>query len=703
MRKPLITLPLLLVCGLNITAQNQSADTLSENRSRLLNEVVVSAKKVNIREEGMNYTISNIQGSDLADAGTILDMMAWTPGLSLDSSRNIQVFGVSGTPLVYINGVKVSDKEKLELLSSNTVKKVEVIREPGAEYPSGTTSVIKITTTVPLKDIVNANLIESANQRRRFSNRITANMFGSFGKFDFLASGGYYKGNGKQSSLATESIYAKDETLLRDVSTSQTDLIDTSRWNWLAGATYHLSKEDEIQVEYSGNTSTRHRDFISEITSIANGASQQTDFDSRNRSTPDNHTLLANYTHSFSASTLNVNATYNLKKSDNLERVFLMPEIIENENNRSNSTYKMWTFQSDYSWKFRKRDRQTIGVYFGRSENESKADYTLMGVQNVNGSVTWGEFFYSSYWEFKGYGITPGVRIRQEKQESSSSIDSENTHNSKSYFNIVPQLSIYHRFTKKFAMNVFYKYSYSLPSFSDLSPAVTLSNLIYYKTGNPDLKIPRRHNLAMVFNLPSFTVITEYTSLRNSIEEITTPIEGTEYFLERPVNMNGNYYITLRGNYSLNIRNKFRLYAGASVQQTHTEFHYLDNLQKRNKIFTMASLNASYSLRPNLSFFMSTLYTSPQLVGNTNMGYTCNISFGGNLSLMKSKLSLRLAVDDILARSVTPSWKEYSPNLYRTRINRYDTRGVSLTATYKFTLAKKKYSELDNADDYDRM
>ena len=295
----------------------------------------------------MNYTISNIQGSDLADAGTILDMMAWTPGLSLDSSRNIQVFGVSGTPLVYVNGVKVSDKEKLELLSSNTVKKVEVIRQPGAEYPSGTTSVIKITTTVPLKDIVNANLIESANQRRRFSNRITANMFGSFGKFDFLASGGFYKGNGRQSSLATESIYAKDETLLRDVSTSQTDLIDTSRWNWLAGATYHLSKEDEIQVEYSGNTATRHRDFISEITSIANGASEQTDFDSRNRSTPDNHTLLANYTHSFSASTLNVNATYNLKKSDNLERVFLMPEIIQNEKNRSNSTYKMWTFQSD--------------------------------------------------------------------------------------------------------------------------------------------------------------------------------------------------------------------------------------------------------------------------------------------------------------------------------------------------------------------
>ena len=72
-----------------------------EYSTHLLNEVVVTAQKVKIQEEGLNYTISNIQGSDLSDAGTILDMMAWVPGLSLDAAKNIQVFGVSGTPLVW--------------------------------------------------------------------------------------------------------------------------------------------------------------------------------------------------------------------------------------------------------------------------------------------------------------------------------------------------------------------------------------------------------------------------------------------------------------------------------------------------------------------------------------------------------------------------------------------------------------------------
>lgn len=247
MYRLLIEIIAVFACSVCVIAQE--SDTLS------LKELVVTAQKVKIQEEGLNYTISNIQGSDLADAGTLLDMMAWVPGVSLDAAERIRVFGVTGEPLVYINGIKVTDKSKLTQLSSNMVRKIEVIRAPGAEYPVGTSSVVKITTTVPLKDVLNANLIERANQRRRFSNRITTNAFGSFGKFDFLASVGYSNGNSRQSSTATESIFAKDGSQLRDVCTDQKDLIRTSRWNWLAGATCHLSANDEIQIEYSGNFS----------------------------------------------------------------------------------------------------------------------------------------------------------------------------------------------------------------------------------------------------------------------------------------------------------------------------------------------------------------------------------------------------------------------------------------------------------------
>lgn len=694
----------LFACAVNLGAQTKSGQSRpSGSDTTMLNEIVVTDKKVQVRHDGMNFTVSNIQGSTLADAGSMLDMMAWVPGLSLDAADNIRVFGVSGSPLVYINGVKVTDMKKLLSLPSNMVKKIEVIRSPGAEYPAGTGSVLRITTAVPLKDIVNGTLVERANQRHRYSNRVTASAFGSFGKFDFLASAGYNLGNIRQSSTATESIYANDGSLLRDVSTFQKDLVHTSRWSWLAGTTYHPSENDEISIEYSGNTASRRRDFVSELTAVAGGIADLTHYDSRNSSSPVSHTVLANYAHEFVRSSLNIAATYNYKRSDNNEGIYLMPENILSETNLDRTSYSMWTLQGDYSWKFMKKDRQSIGLYGGRADNKSDADYTSMGRQVVTGSVSWGEFYYSSYWEFNGYGITPGVRVRYERQESKSLIDGTRSVFGKTYFNVVPQLSIYHRFSKKLAMNLYYKYGYSLPGFSELSPAVTLSDLIYYSTGNPDLKVPRRHNVALVFNLPSFNIVAEYTSLRNKIVEITTPVEKSEYFLKRPVNMAGNYYLTLTASYSLNAANKFRLYASALVRRTHTEYYYLDRIQKKNKFFTMLSLNADYSILPDLGVFVTVNYASPQLVDNMDVGHTCDISFGGNLRLLQSRLSLRLAVNDILARSVTPYWSEYSPNLYRTRRNRYDTRGVTLTATYRFTLAKKKYYELDNADDYDRM
>jgi len=672
-------------------------------KTEFLNEVVVVGKKVVVREEGLNYTVSNIQGSDLADAGTILDMMAWVPGTSLGPNDDIQVFGTNGTPLIYINDVKVTDKSKLTALSSNMVKKIEVIREPDARYPVGTSSVIRITTAVPLKDVLNANVIERATQSRRFRNYLSGNVFGTFGKFDILASLGWNNSDSRQSAVYTEDIYSKDGGLMRGISTDEKDYVHSRRWEWMAGVAYRPASADVIQIEYSGSSEKLRRDFVNARTTVTPDAAVSTDFDSRNDSRPDKHSLLGSYTHEFSKSTLKFLATYNRRVSDSHEKVYLMPENELDQINETRSTSEMWTVQGDYSWSFRDGDSQSAGLYGGKSTNTSFSDYSFTGQQNVKSSVEWGEAFVSSKWDISGYGLTVGLRARYEHQESNSVIDGRNTDYDNSYLNVVPNISLYHRFSKKLALNLNYRYTYSLPTFSELSPAITLDDLIYYRTGNPDLKIPRRHYLALVFNLPSVMLAAEYFGYKNRIVEVTTPVADTEYFLTRPENMSGNYTLGLQASYSKNFTNRLRLYASLNLKHSHSEYIHVDELVKRDKLSAMAYLNVSYNILPNLSVFGTTWYSSPQLYQNINVGYSCNLSFGGNISLLKSGLSLRLAVNDILARSVTPWWTSYSPNLYSTRRNYYDTRNVSLTVTYRFSLAKKKYSELDNADDYDRM
>jgi len=66
----------------NLGAQEASTkSSTSDSDTTMLNEIVVTDKKVQVRHDGMNFIVSNIQGSTLADAGSMLDMMAWVPGL----------------------------------------------------------------------------------------------------------------------------------------------------------------------------------------------------------------------------------------------------------------------------------------------------------------------------------------------------------------------------------------------------------------------------------------------------------------------------------------------------------------------------------------------------------------------------------------------------------------------------------------------
>ena len=668
-----------------------------------LQELVVEGKKVTIEEQGRNMTISNIKGSDLGAAGTILDMMAWTPGVMLDPNEQVKVIGSDGSPLIYINGIKQSDNTKLQLLASTMVKKIEIIRDPGSEYPTGTSCVIKITTSVPLKDIIGGSVIDQMTQRSRFSNNTTGNAFGSAGKFDFLASVGYSFGNSLQSASSTETIISKSGEILRDIATEHRDDIHSHRWSWMAGTTYHITKSDELSIEYSGTKSDLNRTFTNDRVTKVDGDATNVSFDSRNHGTGDKHTLLGTYIHEFDNSTLTVNANYNLRNSNSDEEVLLLPDGIHNQTNLKDSRSDLWTVQGDYAWSFKGKDKQSAGVYGGRSSNRSNNDYTFTGHQIVNSSVGWAEMYYSSRFELFKYAITLGVRGRYEKQSSVSNLNGSNEKYAKDYFNVVPNISIWHRFTKNFGMNVLYKYGYSLPSFSQLRPSMELNDLIFYETGNPELKIPRNHYLALVFNIKRLQLCAEYRYYRNQIMDITTPIDGTDYFLVMPINMSGCYNVGFEASYNLSIGKKFRLYAFGNVNRVHTEYLYADELVRRNHISTSIYINGSYNIRSNFSVFATAGYWSPRLFDNTHSDASCNISFGGNLSVMKSKLNLRLAVNDLLKRSVTPGWTSYSPNLMQSRINRYDTRGVTLTLTYRFAVRRQNYSKLDNADDYDRL
>ena len=111
--------------------------------SKVLGEVVVksSLPKTILKNGGMTTTVA---GSVLEKAGTMEHLLDRIPNVSAQNG-NIKVFG-RGEPIIYINGRQMRDRSELDRLSSDNIKSVEVIANPGARYAASTKAVIRITT-----------------------------------------------------------------------------------------------------------------------------------------------------------------------------------------------------------------------------------------------------------------------------------------------------------------------------------------------------------------------------------------------------------------------------------------------------------------------------------------------------------------------------------------------------------------------------
>ena len=114
--------------------------------AQMLGEVVVKADLPKVRIKG-DAQVTTVQGSILEQAGTGNDLLNKLPGVSADEGT-VNVFG-SGTAEIYINGRKMRDASELDQLESDNIKRVEVVRNPGARYDATVQAVVRIYTKKP--------------------------------------------------------------------------------------------------------------------------------------------------------------------------------------------------------------------------------------------------------------------------------------------------------------------------------------------------------------------------------------------------------------------------------------------------------------------------------------------------------------------------------------------------------------------------
>lgn len=122
---------------------------LSQN-SETLQEVVVTAKKKLVESDGATLTY-NVENDPDSKTNSTLEMLRKVPMVSIDAEENIKVNGQSSFK-IFINGkedpmLSGDPKTVLRSMPAATIKKVEVITDPGAKYDAeGTGGILNIIT-----------------------------------------------------------------------------------------------------------------------------------------------------------------------------------------------------------------------------------------------------------------------------------------------------------------------------------------------------------------------------------------------------------------------------------------------------------------------------------------------------------------------------------------------------------------------------
>ena len=183
--------------------------TLSDD-TQMLEGAVASAvmPKTKLTGEGLQ---TNVRGSVLENVGSANDVLAKTPGL-IKGQNGLEVIG-KGSPMVYINGRRLTDASELDRLQSNEIQSIEVITNPGAQYDATVRAVVRIRTIRRQGDGFGFNLNASDAQSLRWTKG--NDPFGAInvnyrtGGLDFFGGVNYARNTSRQESYLEKQTFGR--------------------------------------------------------------------------------------------------------------------------------------------------------------------------------------------------------------------------------------------------------------------------------------------------------------------------------------------------------------------------------------------------------------------------------------------------------------------------------------------------------------
>ena len=661
--------------------------------SKVLGEVVVksSLPKTILKNGGMTTTVA---GSVLEKAGTMEHLLDRIPNVSAQNG-NIKVFG-RGEPIIYINGRQMRDRSELDRLSSDNIKLVEVISNPGARYAASTKAVIRITTKKIRGDGFgfDATTEGSYDEKKNMGGYARLNLYY---RRNGLELGAYAYGS-KQSSPDEKDLQQMtylDKTLNQQDRTRWKNKTETfsSRLNASyqfddnnsLGASISFLRNPKLQTDGKTEGSVLRDEVLTETTTYIRSEFGQNSNWSSN----------VYYVGKVGKLGIDFNTDWFWSKGNNKNNIDEHYQEVNSEiqNQLVNSTTSKYNrliaSKMVLSYPLFGGDLSVGGEYSFTNRNTNYAIIPNTLADNVIDRIKEGmaSAFVTYNRDFGKLNMEAGLRYENVdfKYYDDGQYMAEQ---SKTYGEWFPSLSLSMPIGNV-QMQLSYAADINRPNYWVLRSGVQYSNHYTYETGNPFLvsEISRNTSYDLAYKWLTFNLTYEHVSdpIYQTVEMYK---DNTTIGLMRMIN--GKSYNNVTS--TLNLQPTFGIWhpmLSAMVEKQWFELETRDG-QYLNKPVAMFRFNNTFDTKWAMFSVMMTYITK----GYEENHYIYKPMFNTDLSIykgfMKDCLTLQLYVSDVFGTNDSHIIGKYG-KLKETIFDEFSTSKISLTVRYKFNTTRSKY------------
>jgi hypothetical protein len=650
-----------------------------------LNEVVVTKQKKAV-EQKADRTIFDFSEQAYLNSGSVLEGLRKLPGLIISDvagmlyqGKQLEVF-MDGRPLnIYSNELNAF----LEGMPANSIEKVEIITQPGAEFPATSGgAIINIITSKSAKNYLSATYSAGVNFtsydsfRARINNSLLLNARNKYFGWQLNIGQNY------RESALTNNLQTNENNVTTLLSNSFSDRV--SRGEFIRSALTFDLKKDRLLLNYDVNFNNNDAQIIGSGLGFENN-----DFSKTKSIRQD---ALLTYQKRFENYERKLDFRFNFTKNDNDfnqdSRLFNTVTL----DNSSNQQYL--NFRVDYSQPINILEKGKIS--FGGLVDELTFETKQFNALNLDYSrqtvATYLEF-QSSY---KNFDFIAGTRA--EDYNITGKTDTDDLIPFKQ-FRFFPNASVQYNIDSQIFINANYNKKISLPSTSSLNPNNTnFQNPNVTFGGNPQLqptifnnyevKISAFDYAFLSYNISqaSNQVVTRILVDNNTVNSTNInvdaiKVESLNFGFPLPYMLfTKGLEETLKFDFNPDKINFLYIYLGYQK-------HHLPDISTRGLLFY--NFMSQILLPKDIKFITN---FNGSTTGGNYYYFVGQEPFSQSLDITLSKkflddnLSVALNFDDILNTNVQGLGSVGTPLELR---NKYDTRRFGFTINYKIPTKNK--------------